>query len=330
MTKKPFISIIIPAYNMGKYLKKLLKSIYSSDFRNFEVIIVDDKSSDDTKKICKKFPISYYYLLRNQGQSRARNFGAKKAKAKYILFLDADVIVLNNTISRVVKFFKKNENAIAIIGRYHKKSANKGFVAEFKALRDYAYWAFNDKQKYSEIFAARIGAIDKKIFLKLKGFNPKYRHMEEYEFTNRLLQKYKIHYDPKIIVKHHFSNLWVMIKNHFWRSFYWLELFIKNKRFYSVATNPAGAIDALLAVIIIILLLLSFFNYYFFISLVLILAIYIFLNKNFLSLCYKTKGFVFTLGSLFVFIILNLFVFMGAFSYIIFLALKIFKIPTFK
>lgn len=92
------VSIIIPAYNTGKYLKKCLDSIYKLNMNTIEIIMIDDGSTDDTLDIMKKYKEkekieTKIVTQKNQGLSASRNLGLTIAKGKYILFIDSDDFV---------------------------------------------------------------------------------------------------------------------------------------------------------------------------------------------------------------------------------------------
>ena len=88
------ISITIPIYNVSKYLPKCLNSIFGQDFKDFEVICVNDGSTDSSLNILKEFSKIYPNLKiitqKNQGLSVARNTGMEQAQGEYIMFVDAD------------------------------------------------------------------------------------------------------------------------------------------------------------------------------------------------------------------------------------------------
>ena len=88
------ISIIVPIYNTGKYLKKCLDSIKNQTFKDFEVILVDDGSTDNSAEICREFSETdsrfKYFYKENGGTSSARNLGLENAKGEYIAFIDSD------------------------------------------------------------------------------------------------------------------------------------------------------------------------------------------------------------------------------------------------
>lgn len=88
------LSVIVPVYNSGKYIARCLASITKQSFSDFEVIIVDDGSIDDSRSIIEKFAyedrrIKYFYI-KNSGVSYARNYGIDRVNGKYLMFIDAD------------------------------------------------------------------------------------------------------------------------------------------------------------------------------------------------------------------------------------------------
>jgi glycosyltransferase involved in cell wall biosynthesis len=93
---QPFFTIIIPCFNAEKTIQRALESVFGQSYKNYEVIIINDGSIDDTAKKVGKFLKEkklknwFYFFQNNQGPSIARNKGAQKAKGKYLAFLDAD------------------------------------------------------------------------------------------------------------------------------------------------------------------------------------------------------------------------------------------------
>jgi len=106
-------SIIIPAYNADKYISETINSVLSQSYADWELIIVDDGSTDKTaeivKQFCKKDNRIKYYYQKNSGVSVARNFGLNKAKGEYISFLDADDIWLNDFLIETTSFLEENQ-----------------------------------------------------------------------------------------------------------------------------------------------------------------------------------------------------------------------------
>src|SRR3990172_11000239 len=108
MYRQPFISVIIPVYNGSKYLNQCLDALMTSPYRQFEIIVVDDASTDDSVAICRKKEIAVLQMPHQSGPAAVRNYGAQKARGDILLFVDSDVLVQQETITRIVTDFQKN------------------------------------------------------------------------------------------------------------------------------------------------------------------------------------------------------------------------------
>ena len=117
------VSIVIPIYNVEKYLKKCIDSIINQTYENLEIILVDDESPDNCPKICDDYKTidSRIKVIhqKNQGLSGARNTGLKEATGKYIMFQDSDDTLENNSIEKLYQAIKKYNAKIVIGGRYY-------------------------------------------------------------------------------------------------------------------------------------------------------------------------------------------------------------------
>lgn len=103
------ISVIIPCFNAREYIKDTLNSLKNQDFKNFEVICINDGSSDDTLEILNKFEFDKLIVINssNNGASFARNLGLDSAKGDYICFLDSDDLMPSDGLSLLFKSAKK-------------------------------------------------------------------------------------------------------------------------------------------------------------------------------------------------------------------------------
>ena len=100
------ISVIIPVYNTAKYIEKCLDSILNQTYKDIEIIIVNDGSTDNSEKIIKKYLNKYsnikYFYEENKGQASARNLALTKASGKYITFLDSDDYIDSNMFKTMI------------------------------------------------------------------------------------------------------------------------------------------------------------------------------------------------------------------------------------
>ncbi|MEK7290503.1 MAG: glycosyltransferase, partial [Planctomycetota bacterium] len=106
--KLPVVSVILPTYNCANFLPHSIQSILSQTYDSYEIIVVDDGSTDNTKEVLNPFMqrISYIKLEQNKGLPAARNIGIKSALGKYIAFIDADDIWLPEKLQTDIKYFE--------------------------------------------------------------------------------------------------------------------------------------------------------------------------------------------------------------------------------
>ena len=107
------VSIITPAFNSGKYISETIQSVISQTYVNWELIIVDDCSTDDSLTMAQQFAatdsrIQVFSLEKNSGTGVARNYALSKVKGKYIAFLDADDVWLPEKLTKQVAYLKQN------------------------------------------------------------------------------------------------------------------------------------------------------------------------------------------------------------------------------
>lgn len=118
---KDLVSIIVPVYNIEDYVLKCLKSIANQTYKNIEVIVINDGSTDGSEKICNRFKKDKRFTIittENHGLSAARNVGLKKATGKYLAFIDGDDFVEKEFIERMLFAAKENSADIVICGYY--------------------------------------------------------------------------------------------------------------------------------------------------------------------------------------------------------------------
>lgn len=118
------VSVVIPSYNYARYLSKCISSITDQNYAVQEIIVIDDGSTDYTQKTIQSineetenYTIQYYYQ-ENKGVSSARNFGSTKASGDYLLFLDADDILLPDALEILHAAINNNGDADMIFGGY--------------------------------------------------------------------------------------------------------------------------------------------------------------------------------------------------------------------
>ena len=126
------ISIIVPVFNSEKYLDRCILSVLTQTYGNFELIFVDDGSTDDSSKIINKYRLRdariKYYYQRNNGAAIARNSGMDRASGKYIFFLDADDFLEKDIIYQMSRVAEQKHSDLVICGYRTVEDRNKEIV----------------------------------------------------------------------------------------------------------------------------------------------------------------------------------------------------------
>ena len=128
----PIVSVIIPVYNTEKYLNKCLVSVVNQTYRNFELIIIDDGSTDGSQKICDDFAVQDDRITvihqNNSGVSSARNVGIKVAKAEWIMFVDSDDVLELNALEVLLSNADKFNAQMLFASGYRKYGADENII----------------------------------------------------------------------------------------------------------------------------------------------------------------------------------------------------------
>lgn len=176
------VSVIIPVFNAAKTIEETINSIQSQVYKNIEVILVNDGSTDEShlkvQEIIKKKSLDFnYYVLENGGPSKARNFGASKAKGEYLLFLDADDKIHAEYISNAIHIFKSNSEINLIYADVELFGDEQGLwkLKDFK-VPDFLL------ENCIPIFAI----IKREHFIQVNGFDEQIKFAEDWELWIRI------------------------------------------------------------------------------------------------------------------------------------------------
>ena len=187
--EKQLVSVIIPIYNVEKYINKCLESVRRQTYKNIEVIMVNDGSTDSSGKIAEDFSHKdsrfLYFEKQNNGLSSARNFGLNSAVGKYVFFLDSDDWLLENCIENYVKEF--DDTIDIVIGKYMLEDniLGKSYVPyEAEKINE----VFKQEKKEREILERHLNAYPGHGFLIRDTLMPVWKNM----YKRNLLTIYNI------------------------------------------------------------------------------------------------------------------------------------------
>ena len=209
--KNPLISVIVPAYNAERYIEKCLLSLKNQDFKNFEIVVVDDGSTDETPRIAS----SYAKVIKsphNVGEGGARNLGAKSARGEILAFTDADVVLPNDWLTRIMKNMKTYN--VQCVGGGYRGSIGNSFMELFAHL-ELCYRRTNMPQFVNTIVSNNF-ACYRDLFFRAGGFPEKYK-CEDMRLSFKISKEHKILWDRENGVYHHFRpSLKAYLKQQFY------------------------------------------------------------------------------------------------------------------
>jgi len=196
------ISIILPLYNDEKYVTNAISSLLKQTYKDFELIIINDDSTDNSLNAVKEFQdarIKVYSHKKNLGVSICRNKGIDLSKGKYIFFTDSDCIADKNWILYGLKTFKENDCSCVEGKTFYVK---KGYLP---SISDKTPGSID---KDGEYLGCNI-AFTKDVFKKLGKYDGRYRYHEDRELAHRFLKHGKIVRNNNMIITHQ-KKLWTM------------------------------------------------------------------------------------------------------------------------
>ena len=202
--RAPRLSVIVPVYNGGLQLPRCLEALRTSEFTDFEVIVVDDCSTDNTPQIVERFRARYLRTERKIGPGGGRNLGVRDARGDIIAFVDADVVVTPGTLGRIAADFDADPDLVAVFGSYDEEPAWSDFLSQYKNLMH--HYVHQMASERASTFWCGCGAMRKDVFLRFGGFDTaRYPHpsIEDIDLGFRLFKAgRKLLLDKSIQVKH--------------------------------------------------------------------------------------------------------------------------------
>lgn len=200
MRQETFVTIILPVYNADKFVNSAIKSILKQTHSNFELIIFDDGSSDQSREIINSFKdprIKKIFYNTNQGLIHILNEGLNISKGKYITRMDSDDIALPNRIEKQVDFLENNLD-IGVCGSFARVISQEGELLNIWKMPS------NHNDIKANLLEGAVLCHPTIMFRKksIKGiyYSKDWRHAEDYELWTRLINKTKFHVLPEILL----------------------------------------------------------------------------------------------------------------------------------
>jgi glycosyltransferase involved in cell wall biosynthesis len=201
-----YFSIVIPVYNKEKFVAKTIESVLSQTFTDYEIIIVNDGSTDQSEAKISTFKDNriQYYSKKNEGVALARNFGIEKATADYICFLDADDFWDPAFLETMQRYSSELPEQKVFAAAIEIETKNKTIPAHYSipSTSDFEIVNFFDaSQKECALWTSSV-CIHKSVFEKVGDFDTKIKHGEDTEFWIRIGLQFPIVFISKILARY--------------------------------------------------------------------------------------------------------------------------------
>jgi glycosyltransferase involved in cell wall biosynthesis len=205
--KPDHISVVIPCHNYGRFLGEAIESVLNQTYRQFDLTVVDDGSSDNTKEVAGRYSGVRYLHQDHGGLSEARNSGLCESNGAYVVFLDADDRLLPRALETGWKTLARHPECPLVFGRCSYIAQDGSSLARVQAYSQNV--RYSDMLSRNHIFNPGSVMYRREIFDVIGGFNSRVDHAADYELYLRITRQYPIcsHAEPVVEYRLHSSNM---------------------------------------------------------------------------------------------------------------------------
>ncbi len=242
----PKISVIIPAYNCGRYVSETVESVLAQTYQDYELIIVDDGSTDNTKDVLAKYVDAYpnkvrYIFQQNAGEGGARNRGIKESMGDYVAFLDSDDIWLPIKLEKQMALVDSLiDKDVVIFGDQYHFDNNGEVLAEsmFNILKPRNGLVY-EHLLYENFITTQTVMVKKSLFDKVGYFKEGMKYCADFDMWLRLAKDYKFYYVADVIAGYRIHSTQVSGNIHKMREYHLMVVneALSNRKFDIVLTN---------------------------------------------------------------------------------------------
>jgi len=297
-----------------------LEAAFNSTFDNFEIIVVDDSSTDGSMAIIAPYPCRVIRLPKHGGASMARNTGAENSRGDVLLFIDADCLLQPDTLTKAASAYMEGGPEVVIGGTYTRLPYDQSFFSTFQSI--FIHYSETKNAQNPDYIATHAMLIQADIFKRSGGFNEDFMPiLEDVEYSHRLKNAgYRLHMHPEILVQHIFNfTLIKSLSNGIRKTKYWSIYSIKNKDLLSDSGTASQEFKfnvlSCFANLALLFLGLLLHNWIFILPVLLLYCTNLYLNRHLIKAFHKTRGPSFAISAVLYYTFLYPFaVGIGAFS----------------
>ena len=202
------VSVVIPCYNHAQFLQQAIESVLAQSYSNFEIIVVDDGSTDDTAEVVRRCsPVRYVYQ-ENAGRSSARNTGLRDSRGEFLVFLDADDRLLPHALGVGVSCMREHPECAFVSGHCRVIDSNGAILPSPRQLQVENEHYLKLLRGGSYIWNPAVVLYQQQIFDFVHGFDPAVMPVEDYDLYLRITRDFPVYSHNQVIAEYrqHRSN----------------------------------------------------------------------------------------------------------------------------
>ncbi|MDG4766356.1 glycosyltransferase family 2 protein [Solwaraspora sp. WMMD406] len=228
---EPLVSVIVPNYNYARALGLCLTALRAQTYPDMEIIVVDDRSTDDSVAVAESYGVRVVRTPVNGGPSVARNLGAANANGDILFFVDSDVAAKPDAVANAVTLLTERPEIGAICGNYDPVPLIRDSLLEEYRCMQQSYWLIADEGRIHTMYTALL-AMRAEVFAEIGPFNPRLRETENADYGFRMARRYEIWLTPAVRGVHdHDHELGVLIRKVFTRTMLHIPMYAANPDF---------------------------------------------------------------------------------------------------
>lgn len=203
------VSVVIPCYDHAQFLAQAIESVLAQSYSNFEIIVVDDGSTDNTAEVVRRYPLVRYVYQENAGLSSARNTGLRRSRGKFLVFLDADDRLLANALEMGVNCIREHPECAFVFGHCRAISSSDAILPPPRQVRV-------EREHYLELLrggnyisCSATALYRRHVFDFVHGFDPALNPVADYDLHLRITKDFPVYSHNHVIAEYrqHRSNV---------------------------------------------------------------------------------------------------------------------------
>jgi glycosyltransferase involved in cell wall biosynthesis len=239
MADAPLVSVIVPNYNYGRVLGQCLRALQAQTYSPLEIVLVDDRSTDDSVAVAESLGVDVISPSVNSGVSAARNLGADHANGEILLFLDSDIALAPDAVANAVALLSADQRIGAVCGNFDPVPlVRDSLVKEYRNLFRHYYFLCR-LGSITGFLPTSILAMPAKVWAQVGPFNTRLDQSEGADLGERLTDRYEVHLTDTVRGRHDDDqNLRVALRKIFVRTRVQIPFFLQPRYAATTVGSP--------------------------------------------------------------------------------------------